>query len=159
LAVYEYDQETINQIKFPDKDLSSHFYKIAGVLPHVRNYFDKEKLQLTLIKQSDGNIYELCTPTYWWADTRQVWKPDWVKLQGQNYYVVFPELEEILQNLQSKEANKCQWQYNTKLKLYGTSTPSFPSILATVNDKGDYVPSSLLLNYDWLERISHQLGL
>ncbi len=141
LVVYEYDQETIDQIKFPDEDLSPHFYKTAGVLPHVRNYFDKEKMQLTVIKKPDGNIYELCAPTYWWADTRQVWKPDWVKLQGQNYYVMFPELEKLIKDLKEKETNKCQWAYNPKLKLYGNATPSFPAILATVNNRGDYVVS------------------
>lgn len=131
--------------KFLYGDPSPHFYKPIGLLPNVRNYYDKEKLQLTAIKQKGGIVYELCVPTYWWADTRHLWRPDWVKLQGQNYQMGFPALEKIVQHLNQNEKNTCEWKYNPKLKLHGKDTPSYPVVLASINEEGNPSNSGLCL--------------
>lgn len=100
--------------------IAPQFYSEYTVHPCIRNYYDKEKIQVIALEKEDGWHYEVYAPTYWWADTQGLWRPDWVQLKNGRYEIIHPKLAKILDNYGIS--------YNFDINLHGTQGPSYPMI-------------------------------
>ena len=118
----------------------------------VRNFYDRERLCLIIIKHKDGFFYDLIIPEYLWAETSTLWIPSGIINKGETNLFHWnsqteesskPNLKTVRDDLNSIDTGEGQWRLAEEFNAFKTIPgKKFPVFMSYLSDK-QAVPSKL----------------
>ncbi|MDP5273877.1 DUF6687 family protein [Chengkuizengella axinellae] len=114
------------------------------LIPSVRNYYDREKVQLVSAETAEGWYYDLWYPGYMWADTPHSWRAPGFEFSGSTnaYYYGHEPLNDAITELNHLEKGAGQWILAKQLSPFQSiEGRDFPVILSFLNEDKPSVSS------------------
>lgn len=118
----------------------------------VRNFYDRERLCLIVVKHKDGFFYDLIIPEYLWAETSTLWIPSGIINAGKTNLFHWksqtqesskPNLRQVCDDLNSIDTGVGQWLVAEEFNAFKTIPgKKFPVFMSYLNNK-QAMPSKL----------------
>ena len=115
------------------------------LLPHARARWDRDRVQLVSVEGPDGWYYDLCYPSYAWADTPRSWRaPGLANAGSSNLHVLdHPPLTAAAGALAQLETARGEWTLARQLSPFASvAGRNFPVVLSCTAE-GAPSPSAL----------------
>ncbi len=116
-------------------------------LPHVRNQWDQQRIQLISFATQVGYYHELHYPGYVWADTAGWWRPadlNFPARMGELFVLNNQQLQKAAKTLNAQETGNGEWWLCEGLLPFGLpkNRRPFPVVLSCLNKQNQPVAST-----------------
>jgi len=155
LSVYQWDYENAINMgldPFYNVGFDTGLNTSTMLSNQVRNFYDRERMCLIVVKHQEGFFYDLIIPEYLWAETSTLWIPSGIRNKGETNLFAWksqteesskPNLKNICNELNSIDTGAGHWLVAEEFNAFKTIPgKKFPVLMSYINNK-QALPSKL----------------